>query len=157
MLSRASAINSCMSVIGAHELDYTEQIADLSRKLDAARQAVVQLESEVEWWERGRDLYGPPASNGSGKTIERPTLARAIIQVFETAQEGKTEWMVSQIISELRDRGWMPTGKSAEQQVRTKLSQLSRGPDAQLSRVVQGVYRLATPNGGDPGSWRAEP
>jgi DNA-binding XRE family transcriptional regulator len=150
-----------MSAISPHELDYADQIADLSEKLDAARQTVIQLESKLEWWERGRDLYGVPASNGSGHATERfgekPTLAQAIIHVFKAAQEGKTEWMVAQIIVELRDRGWMPTGKSAEQQVRTKLSQLSRGPDAQLHRVVQGVYELASPNGDDPDSRGAEP
>src|SRR5450759_2308175 len=67
------------------ELPYDEKIADLERQLEAARQSTLALEGQLEWWKRGRELYGHAATNGNAtelvpeehvfQTGTKPTLA----------------------------------------------------------------------------------
>jgi hypothetical protein len=144
-----------MSHIDPHGLHYDERIADLTTRLNGARQRVNELESELEWWQRGRALYGhdlPPDDIG-GKTTElvpsrdvllqpgtKPTLAQAIVRVMKDGE--LSEWTPPQIMDALRTNGWMPKGSSAEHMVRTRLAQMARYEDGPLTRVRHGVYAL---------------
>lgn len=127
------------------ELAYDAQIADLTRQLEAAREKMAELEARLDWWQRGRDLYGSPDSNGSSSVVGagKPTLAKAILRVMNEGDQ--TEWAAGAIMESLRSRGWMPNGTSAEHAVRTKVAKLARGEDAALQRVRHGVYALRAP------------
>lgn len=126
-----------------HDLPYDEQIAEISRKLSFARQTVGELEAELDWWTRGRELYG--GTRDPNKLLDRkPTLAQALVVVMESGLDPdmeKREWTAPEIMEALRAQGWMPNGKNAEHTVRTKLGQLAR-PDGPLVRVRHGVYAL---------------
>jgi exonuclease VII small subunit len=134
------------------ELPYDEKIADLERQLEAARQSTLALEGQLEWWKRGRELYGHAATNGNAtelvpeehvfQTGTKPTLAQGIVRVMKSAQPGKETWTTTQVMAELRDRGWMPNGSSAEQVVRARLARMAR-EDGGLKRVEHGIYALS--------------
>jgi hypothetical protein len=127
-----------MTSIEPQKLPYDVQIADLTRRLNEAREDVKALESELDWWLRGRDLYGSPDSNGSA--APKPTLAKAILHVMSEGDQ--TEWTATAIMEALDSHGWMPNGTTAEHAVRTKLAKLARGDEAVLQRVRHGVYAL---------------
>jgi hypothetical protein len=140
-----------MSSPDPQELPYDDQIADLNSKLSFARQKVEELEAELDWWQRGRDLYGKAttsAPNGSANRGAKPTLATAIIAVMEAVLPERAEWTAPEVMEQLRERGWMPNGKNAEHTVRTKLGQLAQA-DGPLTRVRHGVYILNIPD--EPG------
>jgi hypothetical protein len=124
---------------GPQALPYDTRIAELSERLEAARGEVAAIESELDWWRKGRDLYGSP--NGTLDTGAKPTLARGIIRLM--SEDDREEWPTSAIIEALKDRGWMPNGTSAVHAVRTKLAKLARGDDPALERVRHGTYALA--------------
>jgi hypothetical protein len=152
-----------MTQVDPHTLPYDDQIVRLTGELDAVRQQLATLESELDWWQQGRELYGSADSgNGAGeqtteyeaKTTElvpgsdvllspgtKPTLAQAIVRVM--ADGSRKRWTASQIMDGLRTKGWMPKGTSAEHQVRTKLASLARGQNKTLRRVAHGVYALS--------------
>jgi hypothetical protein len=129
------------------ELPYDEQIVDLERRLAEARKAASALEAELEWWQRGRELYGPTQESGSvvSRGLEagdkRPTLALAIFLVMDSGRPEQTAWTAPQVMVALRERGWMPSGKNAEHTVRTKLGQLAKDGSL-VRRVRHGVYTL---------------
>jgi len=85
-------------------------------------------------------MYGKNGREGARSA--KPTLAQAIVVVMEGQIPGKREWTAPQIMEQLREHGWMPSGKNAEHTVRTKLGQLAR-PGGVLVRVRHGVYELA--------------
>jgi hypothetical protein len=131
------------------DLPYDEQIGYLSRQLAIAREKVAELEAELGWWQRGRELFGsasggPPTANGA-----KPTLAQAIFLVADEALPERVEWTAPEVIEALTARGWMPNGKNAEHTVRNKLSQLAR-PDGSFRRVRHGVYVLVVPGDSAP-------
>lgn len=119
------------------ELPYEAQIADLSRQLETAREHVAELETQLDWWRKGRDLYG--ASNSKGAE-QKPTLAKAILRVMDEGDQ--TEWPTAAIIEALESRGWMPNGTSAVHAVRARLAKLARGENPALDRVHHGTYAL---------------
>jgi hypothetical protein len=136
-----------MTSTDPQQLPYDEQIADLDSKLAYARQKVTELEAELDWWQRGRDLYGQRAATTSaapGKQRTpgtKPTLAQAIGLVMEAGLPELTHWTAPEVMERLRANGWMPNGKNAEHTVRSKLGQLAR-EDGSLRRVGHGVYTL---------------
>jgi hypothetical protein len=130
-----------MSSVKPKELPYEDQIADLTSRLEAAKENVAELEAQLDWWRKGRDLYG--ASNSKGAE-QKPTLAKAILRVMDEGDQ--TEWPTAAIIEALKSRGWMPNGTSAVHAVRARLAKLARGDDPVLQRVGHGVYALT----GDP-------
>ena len=135
-----------MNSAGPQQLPYDAQIADLSQQLEEAREKVTAIEAKLDWWQRGRDLYGP--SGGNIATGAKPTLAQAIVRVMN--EGGRTEWPTSAIMEALEDRGWMPNGTTAVHAVRTKLAKLARGDDAALQRVHHGTYALREAIPGSP-------
>src|SRR5437899_2199290 len=110
------------------ELAYDEQIGHLTRQLEIARQKVAGLESELDWWKRGRELFGHPPNGSIGLATgsTKPTLAQGLFLIADEAFPEKIEWTASEMMAALRERGWMPTGKYAEHSVRTKLSNVAQ-------------------------------
>jgi hypothetical protein len=135
------------------ELPYDEQIADLERRLDEARKNAAALEAQLDWWKQGRELYGHGKTT-NGKTTElvpeehvfqtgaKPTLAQAIVRVMKSAEPARERWNAAQVMTELRNRGWMPNGPTAEHVVRARLAKMAR-EDGGLKRVEHGVYALS--------------
>ena len=142
-----------MPEIDPHLLPYDTQIADLTRKLADARNAVAALEKELDWWTSGRDLYGTPSSPNGDRLLhvaqahagKKPTLGDALAIVIATANPGQTDWTAKQILAQLRDRGWLPGGQDPDHRVRAKLAEMARGDDSRLRRVGYGVYALTEP------------
>lgn len=134
-----------MASIKPKELPYESQIADLTRQLDAAKETVTELEAQLDWWRKGRDLYG---ASGSQSAEQKPTLADAILRVMDEGDQ--TEWPTAAIIEGLKSRGWMPNGTSAVHAVRTRLAKLARGENPALERVYHGTYALKEPNAEEP-------
>jgi hypothetical protein len=143
--------------VDPRDLPYEATIAELNQRLrdakaklvdlERVRMLVAELQDELDWWTRGRDRYasGPTAESAPDEpdpTPVKPTLARAIVTIVGTAQPGKTAWSVAEIMAQLRDRGWMPNGDSAEHVVRARTAQLARGEHPSLRRVEHGVYAL---------------
>jgi hypothetical protein len=139
-----------------HRLPYDARIAELTARLLDARHKVTELEAELEWWQRGRALYGHdlPHDGAGGKVTElvpsrevllqpgtKPTLAQAIVRIMQDGEQN--QWSPPQIMDELRSHGWMPNGSSAEHMVRTKLAQMARDPNGPVKRVRHGVYALS--------------
>jgi hypothetical protein len=162
-----------MTKVDPHTLPYDDQIARLTREIDALRQKLATLESELDWWQQGRDLYGSDVSaNGEvpdgtatvsagaqtaaagGKTTElvpgsdvlgSPGTKPTLAQaiVRVMADGPRKRWTATQVMADLRANDWMPKGTSAEHQVRTKLAHLARGQNRTLRRVEHGVYALS--------------
>jgi hypothetical protein len=139
-------------LMDAHELPYDERIATLTKELEGLRLRVEEVEAELDWWQRGRALFGSGATNGAPRTTElapatvvfgtgaKPTLAQAIVRLM--ADGDRESWTAPEVMEGLRARGWMPQSKSAEHFVRSKLASLARGDDRTLDRVSHGVYAL---------------
>lgn len=134
------------------ELPYDQQIADLERELDEARKKAAALEARLDWWKQGRELYGHATPNGKitelvpeehvFQTGAKPTLAQGIIRVMKSAEPPRETWNAAQVMTELRNRGWMPNGSTAEHVVRARLAKMAR-EDGGLRRVEHGVYALS--------------
>jgi hypothetical protein len=137
-----------MNSISPQALAYDAEIADLTQQLEKARERVKTLEGELDWWERGRDMFGHSASNGSAPSEPKPTLAQAIVRLM--IEGDRTEWPTSAIMEALESRGWMPNGATAEHAVRSKLAKLARGENAALERVHHGTYALREANPEEP-------
>jgi hypothetical protein len=122
------------------ELAYAAEIARLEQRVAAAREEASELEAQLDWWIKGRNLYGSNQSPEVEADHGKPTLAKAIVHVME---ENRTAaWETGEIMAGLRSRGWMPTGVSAEHTVRSRLAKMARGDDAVLGRVQHGTYAL---------------
>lgn len=125
--------------IDRHEFD--NEIRQVEKELNDARELVATLEPRLEWLRRGQELYGGLSSRDAGRMTRpqaKPTLAQAILTVVGDGTEGG--WTAAQVIDQLRARGWMPNGTSAEHVVRAKLAALARGETPALSRISHGVY-----------------
>jgi hypothetical protein len=132
-----------MNSAGPQELPYDAQIAALTEQLEEAREKAAAIEAQLDWWQRGRDLYGSPKSNGNVARGAKPTLAQAIVRLM--SESDRPEWTAGMIMEGLRSHGWMPNGSTAKHAVRTKLAKLARGEDAVLQRVHHGIYTLRAP------------
>lgn len=122
-----------------HELD--DEVKRVTQELEASRQLVSELEAKLDWLLRGQELYGGSRHDGqAGAPLRKPTLTQAIVSVVgEPSDEG---WTPVQVMDQLRARGWMPNGSSAEHVVRARLAALARGDDPVLHRISHGVYAL---------------
>jgi hypothetical protein len=122
-----------------HELD--DEVKRVTQELEASRQLVSELESKLDWLLRGQELYGGSRQDGqAGAPLRKPTLTQAIVSVIgETSDDG---WTPVRVMDQLRARGWMPNGSSAEHVVRARLAALARGDTPVLHRISHGVYEL---------------
>jgi hypothetical protein len=123
-----------------HEVDL--EIQKVSGELQRARELAARLEATLDWLRQGRELYGGSrADAAAGLPLRKPTLTQAILKVIGDGPQ--SEWTAPEVMNQLRARGWMPNGSSAEHVVRARLASLARGDDAVLSRVSHGVYALS--------------
>jgi hypothetical protein len=119
------------------ELD--EEADRVRQEVEDARKALAALESKLEWLLKGQELLGG-AGPAAARPSKKPTLTRAILTVIGEGEPGG--WTALQVMDELRARGWMPNGTSAEHVVRARLAALARGDEAMLRRISLGVYEL---------------
>lgn len=122
-----------------HELD--NEVKRVTEELEASRELVSKLEAKLDWLLRGQELYGGARQDGqTGAPLRKPTLTQAIVSVVgEASDDG---WTPVRVMDQLRARGWMPNGSSAEHVVRARLAALARGDAPLLRRVSHGVYEL---------------
>ncbi len=150
----------------------TAKVDELQDRIDAAEQELERLRVELEWWETGRRLFGEeaeaeeesaqvaepspakPSEEGKGEdgtpaaedsvdrsTNARPTLREALLTILQE-QPNKT-WPNDDMLAEMERRGWMPSGKNAQQHVRSMLAEMHR--KGQARRVGHGRYRAPRP------------
>lgn len=126
------------------QIDTQAEIRKVKAELDEARELVAMLEPKLDWLLRSEEFYGGNgSSNGTHPPlVTKPTLNEAILTIIREEREGG--WTALQVMDQLRARGWMPNGSSAEHVVRAKLAALARGDAPALHRISHGVYEIKT-------------
>jgi hypothetical protein len=130
-----------------------KRISELSDEIDATTQRLTQLRDELQWYEAAKRLFGdappdpavepslPGLGNEAGAARAngaKPTLREAILTVMR--EEPRKTWKVESVISELRQREWLPGGEHGEHRTRSVLAQMHR--KGQAKRIDRGRYRL---------------
>lgn len=117
--------------------DFDRRLAELGVEKEAALAELARIDAEMEWWEHGRKLFG--RRNGSAPDpAQKPTLREAVRRVMR--EGGATQWRVGDLAGALSQRGWLPTGKNAEQRVGDIVLDMTK--KRQLVRVARGLYSL---------------
>jgi hypothetical protein len=130
-----------------------ENITRLKKTVSVKEDELNGLQAELEWWEKGQELFGRvpgeatdplPIADAESEDAEhslngsRPPLRNRILTIL--GQEPRKTWKAEQVIDEMRERDWMPSGDSAEHHVRSMLAQMHR--KGQARRMGRGMYRL---------------
>jgi hypothetical protein len=126
------------------QIDTQAEIKKVTAQLEKAREMVAMLEPKLDSLLRVEEFYRDESGNGTAQSrpssTRKPTLNNAILTVIREGSEGG--WTALQVMDQLRVRGWMPNGSSAEHVVRAKLAALARGDSPALHRISHGVYEL---------------
>jgi len=144
-----------------------QKIRSLGKEVDDAEEYLDRLRQELEWYVRGRRLFGDSVQNPAtdplpgiaeeretsddteivgGEENGKPTLRDAILDVL--GQEPRKTWQMEAVIEELRRHDWLPGGKNAEHHTRSKLAEMHRKGLAR--RMDRGRYRLPPGPKGEP-------
>ncbi|MGO9487920.1 MAG: hypothetical protein ACLQBB_02690, partial [Solirubrobacteraceae bacterium] len=118
---------------------YDRKIKELRDEHRRLTEAANEVNEEIKWWVAGRDQFAP-GSEGAGQPaldgldvpeppVEEPPSLRAKIRFV--VQQGD-RMKPAEVIEALRDRGWMPTAKTAPQMIRNRM--LSMLDDDELVR-----------------------
>lgn len=110
--------------------------------LDEARKLTATLEAKLEWLLQSKEFYREEGSSNGTQPLsaKKPTLQEAILTIIGEGREGG--WTALQVMDQLRARGWMPNGTSAEHVVRARLARLAGGDTPLLHRISHGVYEI---------------
>jgi hypothetical protein len=126
--------------------DIKQRIQELRGEVAQKRSELDLLAEELEWWEHGRRFFGeserPDRFKRTGQAApvaeEKPTLRVAILRLM--GERPQLVWPTKRILSELRVREWLPSGKNAEHTTRSMLAKMANRDE--LVRVGRGDYRL---------------
>lgn len=143
--------------------EFEDRVSHLEAKVEESKQVLASATAQLDWWRRGLGLFfpeavtdppvqDPTAEDETGRAEEimppaavfhpnggsKPTLRQAIHAIM--AESPAIQWRATDLFSALGQRGWMPTGKNAEDVVRGMLSSMNR--EKQIMRVGYGVYAL---------------
>lgn len=141
---------------------FESRIAALEGRQAEQEAALKKTAAELSWWREGLALFAAesesgetPAdvaipkeiarTNGSRSTsgpdpiaASNPTVRQAIVRVM--LEDERKEWAAGDIITALKERGWMPGGEYAENTARTKLRALVK--QGAVKKVRYGHYAL---------------
>jgi len=133
--------------------EMAERASALRTDIEDTERRLESLQSELAWYEDGLRLFGDsppdpevesplpgidPEPTQTSTNGTKPTLRNAILIVMRE-QPNKTR-KVETVISELRQRDWLPGGVNGEHHARSMMAQMHR--KGQIKRIDRGRYRL---------------
>ena len=129
------------------------RIKALRTQVEAKREELESLNDELSWWESGLRFFGfdeeEPDEAGErestsqeefaiGNNGSTPTLREAIVRIMR--QKPRKTWQSQEVLSGLRENGWISSAKTADQHARSKMGEMSR--KGELRRLKRGHFRL---------------